>query len=99
MDDLPSAKALYILSWMKWKSETVKAKQLGTPTKTISFVDKDYFPNIYVILVISATLPVTSYECERPISMLKSTVKKDANHILIPQVISFFISVSILVQI
>ena len=44
--------------------ETVKAKQLDTPTKALSFVDKDYFPNIYVILAISATLPVTSCECE-----------------------------------
>ena len=43
----------------KRKSETVKAKQLDTPTKALSFVDKDYFPNIYVILAISATLPVT----------------------------------------
>ena len=42
----------------------VKAKQLDTPTKALSFVDKDYIPNIYVILVISATLPVTKYSCE-----------------------------------
>ena len=55
---------------MKWKSESIKAKELDTPTKTFIFVDKDYFPNIYVHLVISATLPVTSCECERSISML-----------------------------
>ena len=41
------------------ESETVRAKQLDTPTKALSFVDKDYFPNIYVILVIAATLPAT----------------------------------------
>ena len=54
------------------ESETVsvKAKQLDTPTKALSFVDKDYFPTICVLLVISATLPVTSCECERSISML-----------------------------
>ena len=46
-------------------------KQLDTPIKAQSFVDKDYFPNIYVIHVILATLPVTSCECERTISMLK----------------------------
>ena len=57
---------------MKLKSETIKAKQLDTSTKALIFVDKDYFPNIYVILVISATLPVTSCECERTISMLKT---------------------------
>ena len=72
---------------MKRKSETVKAKQLDTPTKALSFVDKDYFPSIYVILAISATLAVTSCECEKLVSVLKFTAKKDANHILIPQVI------------
>ena len=49
----------------------MKAKQLDTPINPQSFVDKDYFPNIYVIHVILATLPVTSCECERTISMLK----------------------------
>ena len=73
-DDLPSAKALHTeldLWQMKWKSESIKAKELDMPTKTLIFVDKDYFPNIYVLLVISTTLPVTSCECERSISMLK----------------------------
>ena len=67
-DDLPSAKALHTeldLWRMKWKSESIKAKELDTPTKTLIFVD------IYVLFVISATLPVTSCECERSISMLK----------------------------
>ena len=40
----------------KRKRETIKAKQLDTPIKALSFVDKDYFPSIYVILAISATL-------------------------------------------
>ena len=66
----------FILSWIYGEQngkvhETVRAKQLDTPTKALSFVDKDYFPNIYVILVISTTLPVTSCECEKSISMLK----------------------------
>ena len=70
-DDLPSAKALHTeldLWRMKWKSESIKAKELDTTTKTLIFVDKDY---IYVLLVISANLPVTNCECERSISMLK----------------------------
>ena len=70
-DELPSAKALHTeldLWRMKWKSKLIKAKELDTPTKTLIFVDKDY---IYVLFVISATLPVTSCECERSISMLK----------------------------
>ena len=61
---------------MKRKSETVKAKQLDTPTKALSFVDKDYIPSIYVILAISATLAVTSCECEMLVSVLKFTAKK-----------------------
>ena len=49
-DDLPSAKALHTeldLWRMKWKNESIKAKELDTPTKTLTFVDKDYIPNIY----------------------------------------------------
>ena len=36
-DDLPSAKALHTeLEWrMKWKSESIKAKELDTTTKTL----------------------------------------------------------------
>ena len=49
---------------MKWKSESIKAKELDTPRKTLIFVDKDYFPNIYVLLVISATLPVSAKTSE-----------------------------------
>ena len=76
-DDLPSAKACITYLWQtKRKSGTVKAKLLDMPTKTLSFVDKDYFPNIYVILAISATLPVTSCQCEKSISVLKFTAKK-----------------------
>ena len=74
-DDLPSAKACITYLWRtKRKSGTVKAKQLDMPTKALSFVDKDYFTNIYVILAISATLPVTSFECEKSISVLKMQI-------------------------
>ena len=45
-DDLPLHTELDL--WrMKWKSESIKAKELDTPTKTLTSVDKDYFPNIY----------------------------------------------------
>ena len=54
---------------MKWNIESVrgKAKQLhvDAPTKAFIFVDSDYFPNIYILLVISSTLPKSSCECER----------------------------------
>ena len=61
---------------MKWKSESIKAKELDTPTKTLIFVDKvkDYFPNIYVLLVISATLPVSSSTIKLLKTSLRSTM-------------------------
>ena len=33
--------------------------------------DPDDFPNLYILLKIAATLPVTSCECERSISIMK----------------------------
>jgi len=39
--------------------------------KTIPYAEKDFFPNIRVLLSIMATLPVTSCECEHSISMLR----------------------------
>ena len=53
-DDLISAMALHIdmdLWRKKCKNETVTAEQIDIPTKALSFVGKDYFPNIYVPLV------------------------------------------------
>ena len=72
MDVLRSAKAITYTELDLWrtkrKTETVKAKQLDTPTKPLSIVNKDYFPNIYAILVTSATLPVTSCECSERVN-------------------------------
>ena len=45
------------------------ATTLNTPSK-VQHTDSDFFPNIEVLLKIMATLPVTTCECERSISML-----------------------------
>ena len=47
------------------------ASTLNTPEKAIPFADKDFFPNIRVLLTIMATVPATSCDCERCISMLR----------------------------
>ena len=43
---------------------------LNTPEKALDHADCDFFPNINTLLCIMGTLPVTSCECERSISML-----------------------------
>ena len=50
-------------------SDRQLAQELNTPEKVLGHIDYDYFPNIHTLIV--TTLPVTSCECERSISMLK----------------------------
>ena len=42
-----------------------------TVTQILDFCDKDIFPNINTLLVLAATLPVTTCECERSFSCLR----------------------------
>ena len=54
-----------ITLWMK-KWEYVPKSQRGSTLATaIKECDEDNFPNIFVLLKIACTLPVTSCECER----------------------------------
>ena len=57
----------------KWSTSpgSELAQELNSPEKGLAHTDHDYFPNIHTLMVILATLPVTSCECERSISMLK----------------------------
>ena len=48
-----------------------KAKELDAPEKVLRHTDKDFYSNIHALLVIITTLPVTSCECERSISLLR----------------------------
>ena len=73
-EDLPSHRAfdteldLWVNQWMNDSSSL--AINLNTPEKVLAHLDKDYFPNIRMLFIIMATLPVTSCECERSISAL-----------------------------
>ena len=72
--DLPSVKSIDVeldLWQNKWTGDPEHAQQLNTPEKVLAHTDYYYFQNIHTLLVIKATLPVTSCECERSISMLK----------------------------
>ncbi len=73
-DDLPSRACFNseLDLWQhKWKADSELAVSLYTPEKSLVHADCDFFPNIHTLLCIMGTLPVTSYECERSISMLK----------------------------
>ena len=71
--DLPSP---YLLSteFSRWKRACVTApvdKRPDTLEKALLFCDRDDYPNIFVLLVIACTLPVTTCETERSNSQLK----------------------------
>ena len=73
-DDLPSFVCFNseLDLWQhKWKADSELASNLCTPEKSLVYADSDFFPNIHTLLCIMGTLPVTSCECERSISMLK----------------------------
>ena len=86
-DDLPCLLSLdaELDLWLHhWKAEPELASELNTPGKTLQYADKDFYPNISVLLRIMATIPVTSCECERSISLLgriktslRSTMSQD----------------------
>ena len=70
-DDLPSPRNLdtELDIWKtKWLGDLDQAKYLNTPEKCLKVIDEDTFPNISTFI---STLPVTSCECERSISMLR----------------------------
>ena len=71
-DDLPSSKSFpsELHLWLhKWSSQAEVASALNTPENALKHAG-DFFPNIKVLLKIMGTLPVTSCDCERSISML-----------------------------
>ena len=55
----------------KWKATPELAVDVNTLQKLLPYTDYDYFPNIHTLLRIILTLPVTSCECERSISVLR----------------------------
>lgn len=70
-DDLPSPQ-LFFAEFQRWKIKV----QAGIITAdscaaSLKACDPDDFPNLYILLKIAATLPVTSCECERSISTMR----------------------------
>ena len=73
-DVLPSKRSLDVeldLWQSKWSTNSEQAASLDTPVKVLPLAYPDYYPNIRTIFLVLATLPVTSCECERSISMLR----------------------------
>ena len=72
-DDLPSHSTLQqeLHMWKyKWKL-VEKSRLLDTPSKSLEHANESMFPNIYILLRLICTLPVTSSECELSISVLR----------------------------
>ena len=71
--DLPSPQLLST-EFNRWKIRCTSIpldKRPNTLQAALQYCDKDAFPNIYVLLVIACTLPVTTCETERSNSQLK----------------------------
>ena len=70
-DDLPSPQ-LFFVEFQRWKIKVqagiIKADSCAASLKAC---DPDDFPNLYILLKIVATLPMTSCECERSISTMR----------------------------
>lgn len=70
-DDLPSPE-LFDQEFSRWqhKFQTLDKKP-SSCASAIKECDKDLFPNIFILLQIACTIPVTSCECERNASALR----------------------------
>lgn len=71
--DLPSPELLE-MELTRWKNRYMSMspdERPSTPAKAIKDCDCESFPNIFILLQIACTLPVTSCECERSASALR----------------------------
>ena len=70
-DDLPSPK-LFFAEFERWKLK-VQARIITADSCAASLkaCGPDDFPNLYILVKIATTLPVTSCECERSISTMR----------------------------
>lgn len=71
-EDLPSPSSLESeLHLWKCKWTSFIQPLPDTPAKALSFANESMFPNIHRLLHIICTIPVTSCECERSVSVLR----------------------------
>ena len=72
-DDLPSPERLYteLRMWRERNLVISEYNRANTVVQSLKLCDKYIYPNIHELLVIAATLPATSAECERSFSVLR----------------------------
>ena len=71
-DDMPSPSYLeqeLYLWWCKWINYSGELP--NTPSKALVYATESMFPNFHHVLRVICTVPVTSCECERSISVLR----------------------------
>lgn len=73
-NDLPSPH-IFPMELLRWKTylaaHYTEENMPQTAASAIKVCDKTYFPNIFVLLQLASTFPVTSCECERSFSALR----------------------------
>ena len=72
-DDLPSPELLQVELW-RWKSKFMAKtpeERPSSPAAAIKVCDRDSYPNLFILLQIACTIPVTSCECERSASTIR----------------------------
>ena len=72
-DDLPSPE-LFQQEFERWKTRYLSKSNSELPStcaKALAECDEEFFTNIYILLAIVCTLPVTSCECKRNASVLR----------------------------
>ena len=73
-DDLPNPSSLEVelhLWKCKWSSIPTSTNVPDTPAESLKVASYNMFPNIHTIFRLVCTLPVTSCECERSVSVLR----------------------------
>jgi hypothetical protein len=74
--DIPNAAGLEaeLILWERlWKDKEGKKEDIPDRISfTLKFTDKECFVNIFAILQVLATIPITSSSCERSISVLRN---------------------------
>ena len=73
-DDLPCPSTLEteLDLWKhKWQSQLSNPSMPDSPSSALLFARKSMYPNIHTILHLVSTIPVTSCECERSVSVLR----------------------------
>ena len=72
-DDIPNPDIIEmeIKNWRSAFLELPTEQVLTTIASAVKMIDAIHFPNVFVLLKLVATLPITSCECERSFSNLR----------------------------